>query len=576
MPEAARLVWLDEADAQNPALVGAKASRLACARGRGLPVLDGFVVPVDVSLPVVTAAEAVLRSTNNSGAARSAVYNHQPPLLLQGLALEATRRLGDSLVVRSSSRAEAEGVWTGAFSSYLGMRPEDLIPGVIGCWASIFNPATLERGQATGTPPGEVGMAVLVQPEIRPASGGVAVLGEDGNVTVVGTPGHPGGLVSGWERGHVAIVTQGGLVQADSSPLGSRLLHRIAALSRTTAEKIGCNHIEWMADQKGKLHLVQAQPKLDWRLQGTETRAPDPAQNREPWMRGVVRMMIRYPGPVGERHVWPWAIGLEDLSPAPMEPARKPVSTLIEDLQKGSAALMSRRWREPVTPTDIDRALSALRNGESSPLLDLISRHPEVDRCLAHEQLRNFEELGRALTASGVIPSPGWIWYLDPDNLGPAPSTQQSPIRRVGTTNWDAWTYGVITSQGETFAGIPAAGGWGVGRLRYIRDAEDAARFRPREVIVASHPVGNIAPLLWNAAGLVTEEGSPGAHLFEVAEWLSVPALCGVDIGQRTVGNIEPSKFPQDLMAAVDGERGQISLLPITNPAGRAPGNPGM
>ena len=85
MPEAARLVWLDEADAQNPALVGAKAGRLARARARGLPVLDGFVVPVDVSLPVVTAAEAVLRSTNNSGAARSAVYNHQPPLLLQCL-----------------------------------------------------------------------------------------------------------------------------------------------------------------------------------------------------------------------------------------------------------------------------------------------------------------------------------------------------------------------------------------------------------------------------------------------------------------------------------------------------------
>ncbi|MDE0121944.1 MAG: PEP-utilizing enzyme [bacterium] len=560
MAGGARLVWLDQADAQNPALVGAKASRLARARARGLPVLDGFAVSVGVSDPVIGAGEAMLRSTDNSGAARTAVYNHPPPALLQDLAEEA-RNLGDSLVVRSSSRAEGESIWAGAFSSYLGMKPEELTQCVIGCWASVFNPNTLKRGVVTGTSPQEVGMAVLVQPEIRPTYGGVATVEENGAVKVIGTPGHPAGLVGGWERGHIAVVTRDDEVQADSSPLGSRLLRRIAVLSRATAEKIECNHIEWMADQNGKLHLVQAQPKLDWRLQRTETRAPDPAQNRGPWMRGVVRMMIRYPGPVGERHVWPWAIGLEDLSPAAIEQAPRPVATLIEDLQKGSAVLMSQRWGEPVTPTDIDRALSALRNGESSPLLDLISRHPEVDRSLAHGQLRNLEELGRALTASGVIPRPGWIWYLDPDNLDPAPSGQQGPIRRVGTTNWDAWTYGVITSQGETFAGIPAAGGWGVGRLRYIRNAEDAARFCPREVIVASHPVGNIAPLLWNAAGLVTEEGSPAAHLFEVAGWLGVPALCGVDVGQRISSGRHRSEGEKELIAAVDGHGGALMML---------------
>ena len=128
MPEVARLVWLDEADAGDPALVGAKASRLARARARGLPVLDGIVVPVGVADPIVRRADAVLRSSGNSGAARSAVYNHQPPPLLEALA-ERSRELGDSLVVRSSSRAEAEGVWAGAFSSYLGMRPQDVIGG---------------------------------------------------------------------------------------------------------------------------------------------------------------------------------------------------------------------------------------------------------------------------------------------------------------------------------------------------------------------------------------------------------------------------------------------------------------
>ena len=560
MPEVARLVWLDETDAQNPALVGAKASRLATARARGLPVLNGFVVPVDVSVPVIRAGAAILRSTNNSGAARSAVYNHQPPLLLLDLA-DSARKLGDSLVVRSSSQAEAEGIWAGAFSSYLGASPEVLTQGVIGCWASVFNPNTLKRGEVTGTSPHEVGMAVLVQPEIRPTCGGVATVADDGTVTVAGIPGHPAGLVAGWERGHTAIVTPRGDVQADSSPLGSRLLREIADLSRATAETIECNHIEWMADQKGKLHLVQAQPKVDVRLEGMKTQTPDLVHNGEPWMSGVVRMMIRYPGPVGEKLVWSWAIGLEDLSPPLMEQTRKPMTTLISDVRKGAALLMSMRWGHTDSLADLDQSWSALRNGDSSPLLDLISRHPSVDRRIAAAHLHNLQELGQALTTSGVIPHPGWIWYLDPDNLDQPPPDQQSPMRRIGTTNWDAWIYGVVTSQGESIAGIPAAGGWGVGRLRFIRNADDAALFSAREVIATSLPVGNIAPLLWNAAGLLTMEGSPGAHLFEVAEWLAVPALCGVNISQWIGEDAEQSEQKEDLIVALDGDRAQVTVL---------------
>ena len=109
MTHFARLVWLDEADAQNPALVGAKASRLAEARSRGLPVLNGFAVPVDVSLPAIAEGEATLGS-RNSGAARTSVYNHEAPPLFSELA-GAAQKLGDSLVVRSSSRAESEGIW---------------------------------------------------------------------------------------------------------------------------------------------------------------------------------------------------------------------------------------------------------------------------------------------------------------------------------------------------------------------------------------------------------------------------------------------------------------------------------
>ena len=561
MPEVARLVWLDEADAGDPALVGAKASRLARARARGLPVLDGIVVPVGVADPIVRRADAVLRSSGNSGAARSAVYNHQPPPLLEALA-ERSRELGDSLVVRSSSRAEAEGVWAGAFSSYLGMRPQDVIGGVLGCWASIFNPNTLKRGAAMGTVPPEVGMAVLVQPEIQPSFGGIATLGKGGTVTVAGSVGHPAGLVAGWESGHVAVVTRRGEVETDSSPLGARLLRRVADLGRATAEKTACSHIEWMADREGRLYLVQAQPNVDTRLRGTSSRAPDPVSAGEPWISGVAHMMIRFPGRVGERLVWPWAIGLEDLSLAPEGQTRQSVKTLVKKVREGTALLMSQRWGGTDPVADLDRAWSALHGGDYSLMLDLISRGPSVDRRLAAGHLRNLHELGQSLTTAGVIPHPGWMWHLDPDCLERPFRDQPSPMSRVGTTTWDAWVYGVVSTQGETIAAIPAAGGWGVGRLRFIRNADDATRFSPREVIAVSHPIGNLAPLLWNASGLVTSEGSPGAHLFEVAEWLGVPAVCGVDFSQLAGEAPGRSVRQEDLIVAVDGHRGHITMTP--------------
>ena len=64
--------------------------------------------------------------------------------------------------------------------------------------------------------------------------------------------------------------------------------------------------------------------------------------------------------------------------------------------------------------------------------------------------------------------------------------------------------------------------GAGVSVGRYPPDGS-GANYRPRAVIVASQPIPNLAPLLWDAAGLVTESGSPAAHLFESARALKSP-----------------------------------------------------
>ena len=64
-------------------------------------------------------------------------------------------------------------------------------------------------------------------------------------------------------------------------------------------------------------------------------------------------------------------------------------------------------------------------------------------------------------------------------------------------------------------------------------------------------PVPNLAPLLWDAAAIVTETGSPAAHLFESARALRVPAVCGVTIP------------PGDWIVAGDGQAGVVATIPL-------------
>lgn len=561
MAGAARLVWLDQADAQNPALVGAKASRLARGLARGLPVLDGFVVPAAISLPALGEGASALGVRDNSGAARTAVYNHEPPPLLSELPRVA-RRLGDSLVVRSSSRAEAEGVWAGAFSSYLGTSPEEVAVGVIGCWASVFSPDALKRARFVGMRPTEIGMAVLIQPELPAICGGVATLGEEGRVTVAGMSGHHAPLVAGWETGHVAVATGDGSVQvSEGSPLSTELIRRVAHLAKRTNEEVGCPHIEWALGEDGEVYLLQAQPSRDTRPTHVRQEEPRVVRKANPELGNLVRTMLRYPGPVGERLVWPWAIGLDDLPPVQSTPTTKSAATLIREIRETAALLTSQRWQGAWVPEAAPRAWGKLLEGDTSTGREWLSCPSTVDLDLASAHLESLGELAVALEQAGGIPHPGWMWYLDPDSLDMPRVRRESFSRRVGAGRWEHLSYGVVASLGHTLSGHPAADGLGVGRLRYVSTAEQAAAFAPREVIVADQPLGNLAPLLWDAAGLITAGGSPGAHLFEVAKWLGVPAVCGVDIRRWIIGNREHSAPREGPIVAVDGNRGRTALL---------------
>ena len=560
MSRAGRLVWLDEADARDPALVGAKAGRLARARAIGFPVPDGFVVPVEASVPAVRRGQAALRSSGNSGAARTAVYNHAPPPLTPEM-VEAAARLGGVVVVRSSSRAEAEGVWAGAFSSYLSLRPDEVPTGVVGCWASVFGPGVLKRAEAIRISPTDIGMAVLVQTRLRTNCGGVATLGEADEVRIVGMAGHPAPLAAGWQSGHVLVVAGNDSVEArHDSALSREVAVRVAHLARGVGNELGYAHIEWAMGEDGEVYLLQAQPRPD--PQPTHREKPSITVGTHPPRLGdAVRMMLRYPGPVGERLVWPWSIGLDELPRLQIRPSGEDEATLAAEIRRNAALLVSQRWKGGGVSEAFERAWARLREGDGSPVVGLLSRTSAPDPDLVAAHLENLGYLADALTRAGKIPHPGWMWYFDVNTLDSPPVWRHGTSRRIGVGRWDPFIHGVISSLGRTFPGHPAAGGWGAGRLRLVRTADDATASGPREIIVAARPVVNLAPLLWNAAGLVTEAGGPGAHLFEVAGWLGVPAVCGVDLKALIGDRTHPRERSEDLVAAVDGDIGHLAVL---------------
>jgi phosphoenolpyruvate synthase/pyruvate phosphate dikinase len=132
---------------------------------------------------------------------------------------------------------------------------------------------------------------------------------------------------------------------------------------------------------------------------------------------------------------------------------------------------------------------------------------------------------------------------------------------RFGITKWEPTLYEMVSSRGARVEGTPAAPGWGAGQIHLVRDAADAEQVEPRQIIAAVYPLTNLAPLLWDAAGLVTIGGSPGAHLFEVAAWLGLPAVCGADLEVSTGLSLEELRRSSSLVGAVDGDTGEVSIL---------------
>lgn len=553
------LLTLDHSAATDPRISGAKAAWLARARQVGLPVLDGVVVPAELSRSAMALAMDVM-TRRGSGSARLSITSMSLPDSLAGELEAATDHLPEPMAVRSSSVLEESGEWSGAFTSYLDIRHGELATAVRGCWASTFTVHTLERFAAAEVDPGSSRMAVLVQPALDTDFGGTARISGD-EVVVVGVKGSPAPLVQGWEPGAHVRVAPSGRVSGDAGVdlLGAELAIHVAEVLRTAHELIGATSCEWGAvgDDVTLFQLMRSDAVADGELG-----LPD--ELGSPLALQVAKGARRAPGPLGEAVVLPWAIAAPDLldAEAPIHDI-DPLDAMAA-IHEHAGILTAEVWAQPrpVAMAEAQRTLRALRSADPSEALDRIERLRRPDPERAVLVLGLLARVQRALVDRGAVSRADLAWHADPGAIERILGSDEPPgfRDRIGFDRWEPFDAGVVLSQGNVVAGLPAAPGIAVGRLVFVSDPHDVHDFRSRDVVVGTHPLPNLAALLWDASALVTTGGGPAAHLFESARALGIPAVCGVHLDEAL--GAPPAELGSPYSIAVDGTSGRIAVMP--------------
>ena len=182
--------------------------------------------------------------------------------------------------------------------------------------------------------------------------------------------------------------------------------------------------------------------------------------------------------------------------------------------------------------------------------------------------------VGEHLAGAGLLPSPQLIWRLTGEEVDRA-LAGTPPALRGGPGRWEPFVADVVRARGRGSQAVPVSPGIGAGRLRPLRRLRSLHRPDPREVLVAPLPLPHLAPLLWHCAALVTSDGTSGAHLFEVARSLGVPAVIGPESGTPTRWGRAARSSPSTGTPGVS--RSSRSLVPRSRrppPAPRGPGDP--
>lgn len=307
--------WLTDAAARDRSLVGAKAANLARAGWEGLPIVEGFAIPV----PQVAAHTFGLPPGVERAWARLSVQGEVP------------------LVVRSSAPDEDGGA-----TSMAGLY--ESVVGVI-TWPAFVEAYSRVVASARG---GD--MAVLVQRHLDPTISGVLfgvdpVSGRTDRAVIAAVAGGPQLLVSGEVQGRRIEVDRTGRVRAadgDHEPvLTTRQRRQLLALARRAHAVFGGpQDIEWAIDGR-QLVLLQSRP-----VTATAGRAAGP---------------LLGPGPVAETFPRPLAQLEQDLWVPPLRDATREVLSLT-----GAASRRQLR-RSPVVQVVDGQVVADLRLFGAAP-----------------------------------------------------------------------------------------------------------------------------------------------------------------------------------------------------------------
>lgn len=550
------LLALDDPASTDPRVTGGKAAWLSRGLAAALPVLPGIVVTTAASLPHMQLGIGAL-ARRGSGGARLEVS-------MTGLADDfaaeiATRSaaLGDVLVVRSSSILEAGAEWAGAFTSYLAVQSHEVARAVTGCWASAFTVGTLERHEAAGIAPGSAGMAVLIQRFLSPSFGGTASLDGD-DVVLTAVAGSPAPLVQGWEPGVRGRVAANGQISGEAvgGLMGETLIRRVTEVVRRADCTVGANSCEWavVGNEVILLQLMRTRPR---------TAAAEPIAGDRLAVESashIARLARRYPGPLGETLVLPWAVGnpmglLTEVAAADLSPAEA-----LATAMKHAPALTAEVWSLPkrAAAAAAARALRMLRGPDPGATFKALAGLATPDPERAHLVLAALATVRNGLVAAGAVTWPEVGWHLDPAEVGRILGGRRPATRRhrVGFDRWEPFAAAVVAAHGTRAHGSGAAPGIACGRLRWISGPTGMSRFRPRDVIVAPLPTQHLAALLWDAAAVVTTGGGPAAHLFESARALAIPAVAAIHLDDAL--GADPAESDGLFALTVDGNSGSV------------------
>jgi phosphohistidine swiveling domain-containing protein len=255
-----------------------------------------------------------------------------------------------------------------------------------------------------------------------------------------------------------------------------------------------------------------------------------------------------YPGLLGESWVLPWALAMDRL-PRPARIEVSDVATAVGEARRLSSELAASVWQ--VTPdrvhAEVGTSFRAILGLEPFEELARLSTFRPPDHVRSARLLGLLAGIGVALQAAGALPGAEHVWWLSPKDLERATRPPTTSVR-AGHHRWEPFVFSVAQDRGRPLAGRAASPGIGAGPAFALNHPSSVPP--PHRVLVVSTVLPQLASLLWGAAGLVAHTGSEGAHLFEVARSLGVPAVIGVDPGTA-----------DDRVVAVNGDDGTVSVL---------------